>query len=164
MPSSTAARSSSEAGEGRRMDIKMPKTIYLQVEDHYGDSLEIEDGMTWCWERINESDVAYVLESKRDALRVKLADVTKWCDHYRGRVSELVLDRDVLLEQRDALQARLKLAEGLAEAMETEARVEATPYHRADRRSEPPEAILERYWLLARAISRQALAAWRAES
>ena len=44
----------------------MPKIIYLQVEDNISEFDEIGE-MTWCVDKINDSDIKYVLESvKKD--------------------------------------------------------------------------------------------------
>jgi hypothetical protein len=37
--------------------IKTPGKIYLQIEDNDGDGLE---EITWCTDRINDSDVQYI--------------------------------------------------------------------------------------------------------
>ena len=42
---------------------KPPERIYLQIYDEDGDLRDpISDDVTWCADRINENDVAYVLE------------------------------------------------------------------------------------------------------
>lgn len=40
-----------------------PERIYLQCYDEYGDLRDVyNDDVTWCTERMDESDVAYVID------------------------------------------------------------------------------------------------------
>ena len=131
-----------------------PKRIYLQVEDHYGDRLDFEDGVTWCWERINESDLVYVSDSE---LARALAPMP--CGH-PGACEEAISNSCgwcAAEAERDALREKLKAAKGLAEALESHARVPDTRS-----RDEYWGAVSERYYKLVIVQGRQALAAWKA--
>ena len=44
----------------------MPKVIYLQVEDQISDFTDLGE-CTWSVDRINKSDIAYILKEKEDA-------------------------------------------------------------------------------------------------
>ncbi len=46
-----------------------PSIIFLQIEDYSGEDLGIGDGVTWCPDKINDSDVAYVRKAVVDELR-----------------------------------------------------------------------------------------------
>ena len=65
--------------------IEMPETIYLQIEN-----LEIPEAITWCKDRIDDSDVEYVSKAYHEqemAKRLSRAElveiITEWsCEHY----------------------------------------------------------------------------------
>lgn len=42
----------------------IPKKIYLQVGDDAGDDFNKLHGVTWCDEKINDSDIAFLLDEK----------------------------------------------------------------------------------------------------
>ncbi len=45
--------------------MKPPRYIYLQCYDDDGELLDIHnDDVTWCWERMNETDAEYILVDK----------------------------------------------------------------------------------------------------
>lgn len=51
-----------------------PKSLFLQVVDEYGDESEWTE-WTHCADRINDSDVEYVLASERDRLQGLIDDL-----------------------------------------------------------------------------------------
>ena len=64
--------------EDEMSEPKTPKRIYLQTEDFLGEDLE--DDITWCADRINDTDVLYIRADIVDAALAKakaaLAGVT----------------------------------------------------------------------------------------
>ena len=44
--------------------MKMPKEIYIQIEDDLGSLIDDDDlgACTWCVDKINDTDVRYVLD------------------------------------------------------------------------------------------------------
>lgn len=52
--------------------IHIPKKIYLQHYDEDGNSLYPGDEITWCIDRIYETDAVYVAESELTGLREQL--------------------------------------------------------------------------------------------
>ena len=42
----------------------MPKIIYLQIDDDSFDGIERAEEATWCVDRINDSDIEYMMVDK----------------------------------------------------------------------------------------------------
>ena len=48
----------------------MPKTIYIQIEDHIGEFSDLGE-CTWCVDKINDSDIEYRLISRASKSKTK---------------------------------------------------------------------------------------------
>jgi predicted nuclease with TOPRIM domain len=67
-------------------ELKAYKIIYLQVD---GDSFGEWEGQTWCQDRINDTDVEYILKSEYDALQSeldRLRPLVTWNDKERVKL------------------------------------------------------------------------------
>jgi hypothetical protein len=79
---------------------KVPDYIYLQAEDDWGDWSSSVDAMSWCDERINESDVMYVKASLYQAAQDRIAELEAELENYRNHERRyLVRDQDLLSER-----------------------------------------------------------------
>ena len=63
------------------MGDSIPERIYLQLYDEDGGL--IDDNVTWCEDRLNESDIEYFHISKVEQLRGMLRKVKGAIDNYR---------------------------------------------------------------------------------
>lgn len=63
-----------------------PDRIYLQVKDEDGAT---PDEVTWCVDRVHDTDVEYVLASELERARATLKRARATIDYLRGRLAAL---------------------------------------------------------------------------
>ena len=77
----------------------MPEKIYLQIEDDRG-PIPVETGhVTWCHERVNDSDVEYIRADAAESKHAEEMDVARWDNAF-------LVDRLHALESRHAEEMR----------------------------------------------------------
>lgn len=107
------------------MKTSLPEQIYLQAHDTEGNLLNAtKDEVTWCVDRINENDAAYILATPELAeLLERLADMAvRIASEIYSVDARLAIEQSRHADSANALAARIREALGqdmLSQAQET---------------------------------------------